>query len=201
LPIRLGLAGALNGKGPGGCHHAEPRGLNNVLVYQGGDPLSTFMGDLMTSLLDKCEMITKLAADKRLTDAQFRAAVTLLLKFHNTGNGLCYPSLRQWAEASSLGRSTCSEAAGRLREIGVIDFDANLGGRQRRNSYRLNVRPGETKRSPRRTALNPYKYLNRGKGKTGVFSQPRFKPEPQINIPPPHIRAEQVARLAHMGVR
>jgi hypothetical protein len=179
----------------------EPWGSITVLVYQGGDPLSTFTGDLMTTLQDKCEMITKLAADKRLTDAQFRAAVTLLLKFHNTGNGLCYPSLRQWADASTLGRSTCSEAAGRLREIGVIDFDANTGGRKRRNAYTVNVRPAEQKRSPSRTALNTKYIYNRGKGKTGVFSQPRFKAEAPVNVPPPHIRAEQVARLAHMGIR
>jgi hypothetical protein len=147
----------------------------------------------MTSLLDKVEAITALAADKRLTDAQFRAAVTLLLKFHNSGTGLCYPSLRQWGEASCLGRSTVSEAATKLRAIGVIDFEASSGGRNRRNAYSLNVRPAEQKRSPTRTALNTSKYINRERKKTGMFSQPRFRPEKPVNVPPPEVRAAQVA--------
>jgi DNA-binding transcriptional MocR family regulator len=155
----------------------------------------------MASLLDKVELVTKLAADKRLTDAQFRAAVTLLLKFHNSANGACHPSLRQWADASTLGRSTVSEAASRLRDIGVIGFEASSGGRNRRNSYTVNVRPAEQKRSPSRNALNTrYKY-NRGERKTGTFSQPQFKPEKQINIPPPEVRAAQVAaRLGGFGL-
>jgi hypothetical protein len=155
----------------------------------------------MASLLDKVELVTTLAADKRITDAQFRAAVTLLLKFHNSGTGLCYPSLRQWADASTLGRSTVSEAASKLRDIGVIAFEASSGGRNRRNAYTLNVRPAEQKRSPSRNALNTrYKY-NRGERKTGVFSQPQFKPERPVNVPPPAVRAAQVeARLGRLGV-
>jgi DNA-binding transcriptional MocR family regulator len=149
----------------------------------------------------KAEMICKLAQDDRLTDAQFRAAVVLLLKFSNSKTGQCYPSLRQWAEASCLGRSTVSEAATKLRDLGVISFEASNGGRNRRNCYRLNVRPAEAKRSPSRTPLNPYKYFNRETRKTATYSQPRFRPEPQINIPPAAVREAQIARLAHMGVR
>jgi DNA-binding transcriptional MocR family regulator len=156
----------------------------------------------MADIQAKVDLVTKLAADKRLTDAQFRAAVTLLLKFHNSRTGLCYPSLRQWADASTLGRSTVSEAASRLRDIGVIAFEASSGGRNKRNAYTLNVRPAEQKRSPSRTALNTrYKY-NRGERKTGVFSQPQFKPEKPVNVPPPAVRAAQVeARLGRMGAR
>jgi DNA-binding transcriptional MocR family regulator len=156
----------------------------------------------MADIQSKVDLVTKLAADKRLTDAQFRAAVTLLLKFHNSRTGLCYPSLRQWADASTLGRSTVSEAASRLRDIGVIAFEASSGGRNKRNAYTLNVRPAEQKRSPSRTALNTrYKY-NRGERKTGVFSQPQFKPERPVNVPPPAVRAAQVeARLGRMGAR
>jgi DNA-binding transcriptional MocR family regulator len=156
----------------------------------------------MADIQSKVDLVTKLAADKRLTDAQFRAAVTLLLKFHNSRTGLCYPSLRQWADASTLGRSTVSEAASRLRDIGVIAFEASSGGRNKRNAYTLNVRPAEQKRSPSRTALNTrYKY-NRGERKTGVFSQPQFKPEKPVNVPPPAVRAAQVeARLGRMGAR
>jgi hypothetical protein len=149
----------------------------------------------------KAELLCKLAADDRLTDAQFRALTVLLLKFSNSKTGQCYPSLKQWGEASCLGRSTVSEAATKLRALGVISFEASNGGRNRRNSYRLNVRPAEAKRSPSRNAFNPYKYLNREGKKTATYSQPRFRPEPKINIPPAAVREAQIARLAHMGVR
>jgi hypothetical protein len=178
----------------------EARGYN-VLVLSRRLPPVNLKGDIMADIQSKVDLITNLAADKRLTDAQFRAAVALILKFHNSTNGACYPSLRQWADASTLGRSTVSEAASRLRDLGVIAFDASSGGRNRRNSYTVNVRPAEQKRSPSRTALNTrYKY-NRGERKIGVFSQPQFKPEKQINIPPPEVRAAQVAaRLAGLGL-
>jgi hypothetical protein len=155
----------------------------------------------MANLYDKVALVNSLAGDDRLTDAQFRAAVALILKFHNSANGACHPSLQQWASASCLSRSTASEAASKLRQLGVISFDSSTGGRNRRNAYVVNVRPAEQKRSPSRTALNPIRFINKERSKVGLFSQPKFKPERPVNMPPPEVRAAQVARYGLGGAR
>src|SRR4051812_49544142 len=92
------------------------------------------------SLPAKAALVVSLCGDALLSDAQFRVAITLILGFHNTKTGDCYPSYRQLAKASNTSESTAKRATERLRTMGVLAFEKNNGGRNKRNHYSLKER-------------------------------------------------------------
>src|SRR5262245_54297789 len=89
------------------------------------------------SLANKIELAVSLCRDERLSDAQFRVAIAMLLYFHNTKTGACYPSYSQLASAACTTKRTAQRTTERLKEMGVIDFERSSGGRKRRNRYML----------------------------------------------------------------
>ena len=80
-------------------------------------------------------LAARLCRDPRLTANQLRVALTLLLHFHNTRSGACFPSYQQLANASCTSKTTAKRTTKKLKEMGVIDFPSNMGGRSRRNFY------------------------------------------------------------------
>jgi hypothetical protein len=86
-------------------------------------------------LVAKVELVTRLCADSRLSGDQARVAVALILHFHNTGNGACFPSMTQLAEASCTTKRTVQRAIAVLEAMGVLTVDRTDGGRNRRNTY------------------------------------------------------------------
>jgi DNA-binding MarR family transcriptional regulator len=88
-------------------------------------------------LTGKVMLLAMLCEDSRLTADQFRVAVTLFLRFHNTGTGECFPSYKQLANASCTSKTTAKRTTKTLKAMGVIDFAHNKGGRSRRNFYTL----------------------------------------------------------------
>jgi hypothetical protein len=76
-----------------------------------------------------------------LSDGEFRVAVALILYFHNTLSGECFPSIRQLAEASNTSHGTASRAVHRLKAIGVLSLIQSNGGRCQRNTYTLGNLP------------------------------------------------------------
>ena len=80
---------------------------------------------------------------KVMTGDQFKVAYALLLHFHNSQTGSCFPSYRQLAEASGTSRATACAAINTLKKLGVVDFDPSNGGRNKRNSYSINVQGAE----------------------------------------------------------
>jgi DNA-binding MarR family transcriptional regulator len=192
----------------------EARGYN-VLVLSRRLPPVNLKGDKMADIQSKVDLICRLASDGKLTHAQFRVATVLLLHFHNTTTGECYPSYRQLAEKAKVTKKVAVAAIHRLMEMELISFAPNNGGRCRRNSYivktvssvpplrRERVSPG-VQTGVLRTPAYIHRYKSnwqKAGGTPRVYSQPQFKPEKQINIPPPEVRAAQVAaRLAGLGL-
>lgn len=85
----------------------------------------------------KVQTVIELCKDTALSDAQFRVAFALVLKFHNTKTGECFPSYGQLASASGKSESTTRRTTEKLKAIGVIEFERSNGGRNHRNSYVL----------------------------------------------------------------
>jgi hypothetical protein len=86
-------------------------------------------------LLDKLQLTTALAP--RLTGNQFKVAYMLLLPFHNSKTGKCFPSYRQLADMSDTSRPTAVTTIKKLQELAVIKVDASNGGWNKRNTYHL----------------------------------------------------------------
>ena len=86
-------------------------------------------------LPDKVRRLAGMAADARLSDAAYRVASALLLHFHNTTTGRCYPSLQQVAEASAKHKATVIRALKHLKALGYVQIERSSGGRYRRHNY------------------------------------------------------------------
>jgi DNA-binding MarR family transcriptional regulator len=110
------------------------------------------------TLAEKVALITALAEDSRFTDGQFRVAAVLILRFHNTATGDCFPSVSQLAKAAGVSETTVRRATGGLREIGLIHFEESNGGRSRRNTYTLKGSTSGPFRSGNPVASGPFTY-------------------------------------------
>lgn len=87
------------------------------------------------SLQEKLQLVTSLAPV--LSGDQFKVAHVLILHFHNTLTGQCFPSYLQLAAKAGRSKWCAMRATHRLRDLGVIAFAESNGGRNRRNTYRL----------------------------------------------------------------
>lgn len=111
-------------------------------------------------LTGKVKLITKLCQDPCLSAAQFRVTVALLLHFHNTRNGKCFPSYSQLAAASCTSKTTAKRTTKKLKAIDVVDVPANQGGRSRRNSYDFKtVSPADPSSRRKGVRGGPFKKL------------------------------------------
>jgi hypothetical protein len=170
----------------------------------------------MADIQAKVDLICRLASDGKLSHAQFRVATVLLLHFHNTATGECYPSYRQLAAKAQVTKKAAIVATQVLKDMGIIYFAKNNGGRCCRNTYIVKrvspvppLRPERVSPVAQSVPLRTPAYIHRyksnwqkAKGTPRVYSQPQFKPEKPVNIPPPEVRAAQVeARLGRVGLR
>jgi hypothetical protein len=64
------------------------------------------------TLPEKVEITNALARDPRLSEGQFRVAYVLILYFHNTLTGECFPRYPQLAEAAHVSETTARRATG-----------------------------------------------------------------------------------------
>ena len=71
-------------------------------------------------LVDKVELAVQLCNDGRLSGDQFRVALALLFRFHNTTTGDCFPSFNQLAEVSCVSRRTVVRAVQALEAMGIF---------------------------------------------------------------------------------
>lgn len=86
------------------------------------------------TLLDKCKLYDGIMADPTLTDADRRVAWALLLGFHNTITGQCFPSIDTLAERARLKRRATFDAIRRLTDRGWFRYRRG-GGRGHANEY------------------------------------------------------------------
>src|SRR5262245_19957328 len=88
-------------------------------------------------LADKVKLVDALNSEPYLSAAQFKVACALILHFHNTKTGECYPSLEQLADASHVTRRTVIDALRKMQELGYLSIEQSDGGRRKRNRYHL----------------------------------------------------------------
>lgn len=105
----------------------------------------------------------------RMSGDQYKVAAALLLYFHNTGTGNCFPSYRQLATASGTSPATAVAAIKWLEREGWIAVQRSDGGRNKRNTYCINVRPAE------RLGVSLDTDEKRSASRTQTFSQPKRK--------------------------
>jgi len=100
------------------------------------------------TLAEKINHATTICGDGRFTGDECRVLTVLILKFHHTKSGDCFPSYRQLATAAATSRRTAQRATAKAKLLGYISFEENAGGRQMRNAYSLETvtpaRPLET---------------------------------------------------------
>ncbi|MGH6824361.1 helix-turn-helix domain-containing protein [Methyloceanibacter sp.] len=87
------------------------------------------------SLVVKVKRGAAIVTDLRLTHAERVIGATLLLYFHNTQTGRCFPSYPQLAEKAGVTENTAKRAVSRMKAFGHVEFEKNTGGRNRRNEY------------------------------------------------------------------
>ena len=80
--------------------------------------MSRSLNTKQMQLADKVQLVTALA--RELTGDQFKVAHALLLRFHNSQTGKCYPSYRQLAEVTGTSPPTAVAALKNLKALGVV---------------------------------------------------------------------------------
>jgi hypothetical protein len=86
---------------------------------------------------EKLAQIDKYLSDERMSEAQRLGAIALLVHFHNTMTGECFPSLDQWAKSFGVWKSTAVRTAAKMEQLGYMTADHSDGGRNKRTSYHI----------------------------------------------------------------
>lgn len=90
---------------------------------------------MTVTLVDKINFVLRLCADQNVTDAEFRVAVALALRFHNTRTARCDPRGDAIAAASAKPRQSVVKATSRLQALGYLRTNRSGGGRSLSNEY------------------------------------------------------------------
>jgi DNA-binding transcriptional MocR family regulator len=94
------------------------------------------------TLVEKVKLVVHLSADCRLSAWQRLVGIVLLMHFHNTQTGACFPSIPMLAEMSGVSQDTARRAVHSLKSFGYLHFNKNNGGRNRRNEYTFKTLAG-----------------------------------------------------------
>jgi DNA-binding transcriptional MocR family regulator len=84
---------------------------------------------------EKIALATAMCLDRRLTHADCRVAMAMLLYFQNSASGALFPSRRQVAEILDMRVKTVRRATENLKALGYLDYKRGSGGRSRHNNY------------------------------------------------------------------
>ena len=101
------------------------------------------------SIKEKLDLVTVICADTRFSHGEVRAAVTMIIYFHNTQSGELFPSRAQVAEQACISKDVVINATRKMRRFGYLHYEQTCGGRNERNTYHLR------KRSESSTVLKP----------------------------------------------
>src|SRR5262245_61842223 len=89
------------------------------------------------TLKEKMDLVTTLCADNRLSHAEARVGVTMILYFHNTQTGDLHPSRAQISDQACVTREVATNATKKMRRLGYLEYDESDGGCHHRNTYVL----------------------------------------------------------------
>lgn len=132
----------------------------------------------LLELKEKVALFNAINRDPRFTPAECNVAGALILYFHNTTTGACYPSYAKLAERSLTSKSTAKRTTKKLQDLGYIEIERSNGGCNRRNRYVLVEGPLLDHASPKRSLTGP------SADQYGVAGGTRMEPrmDPQISM-------------------
>jgi hypothetical protein len=120
------------------------------------------------SIKEKLDLVNAICSDPRFSHGEVRAAVVMVLYFHNTTSGELFPSREQVSEQACVGKEVVIAATRKLRRLGFLDYADSDGGCQHRNTYILrkqrsenptvngrNIRPQESENPTPKESENP----------------------------------------------
>ena len=111
------------------------------------------------TIKEKLDVVNDLCADRRFSHGEARAAVTMVLYFHNTTTGELYPSRKQSAGALRREqKEIVINATRKMKRFGYLHYEQTSGGHNERNTYHL------LKRSEKVTLLKTERVENRELG-------------------------------------
>ena len=90
------------------------------------------------SIKEKLDVVNALCADRRFSHGEARAAVTMVLYFHNTASGHLFPSREQVSEQCGVSKNIIISGTKKMERFGYLRYDKTSGGRNERNTYHLN---------------------------------------------------------------
>jgi hypothetical protein len=89
------------------------------------------------TIKEKLDVVNALCADLHFSHAEARAAVTMVLYFHNTTNGDLFPSRAQVSEQCGVSKDIVISATRKMVRFGYLHYEQSSGGRNERNTYHL----------------------------------------------------------------
>jgi hypothetical protein len=89
------------------------------------------------SLTEKVNVVNAICSDPRFSHGEVRAAVVMVLYFHNSHSGELYPSRPQVSEQACVSRDTVIAATRKMRRLGFLHYEDSDGGCNHRNTYYL----------------------------------------------------------------
>jgi hypothetical protein len=101
------------------------------------------------TIKEKLDVVNALCADRHFSHGEARAAVTMVLYFHNTANGHLFPSREQILEQCGVSKNTIIGATRKMKRFGYLHYEQGSGGRNERNTYHLK------KLTPKVVSLHP----------------------------------------------
>jgi hypothetical protein len=101
------------------------------------------------TIKEKLDVVNALCADRHFSHGEARAAVTMVLYFHNTASGDLFPSREQVSEQCGVSKHIVIGATRKMKCFGYLHYDQTSGGRNERNTYHLK------KLSPKVVNLHP----------------------------------------------
>jgi hypothetical protein len=89
------------------------------------------------TIKEKLDLVNALCADRHFSHGEARAAVTMVLYFHNTANGHLFPSRAQVCEQCGVNKDVVIAATRKMQRLGYLHYEQSSGGRNERNTYHL----------------------------------------------------------------
>jgi hypothetical protein len=107
---------------------------------KGAKPIRVKFPSVSWSIKEKMDLVTAICADKRFSHGEVRAAVAMIIYFHNTQSGALFPSRAQVAEQACVGKDVVINATRKMRRFDYLHYEQSHGGRNERNTYHLRKR-------------------------------------------------------------
>jgi hypothetical protein len=89
------------------------------------------------TIKEKLDVVNAICSDRRFSHAEVRAAVVMVLYFHNTQSGELHPSRPEVSDRACVGKEIVINATKKMRRLDYMHYVESDGGCNHRNTYYL----------------------------------------------------------------